>query len=141
VTTQKLEPLRNFEAWQQSVRNFEAWLKGTKAPGAMDVDALIERRGQFLVFEGKPWTNGVSFGYGQHLALQALAKVENFTVYLIGESDDGTRWLMPYSESAKPITSRKNGKLTVWWQPKCFLPVDTDYLKKLVDRWWDAADN
>ena len=40
----------------------------------MDVDVLIERRGRFLVLEAKPWTNGVNVGFGQHLALDALAQ-------------------------------------------------------------------
>lgn len=135
-----LDPLRDYSEWVKSIRNFEGWLKGTKAPGATDIDALIERKGKFLVFEGKPWSNGVSIKYGQHLALQALAKIPSFTVYLIGECEDGAMKLMQYSPVGKPIVSRKDGgRIMCWWQPKKFRPASKESLQELVNAWWDSS--
>lgn len=131
-----LQPLRSYDEWQRSVRNFEAWLKDSGVPGAMDVDALIERHGRFLVFEGKPWSNGVNIGYGQHLALRSLCAMDEFTVYLLGEKGDGKLWIMPYSEKAEPVITRKGGRMQCWWPPKAFLPIDSEYLKNLAGSWW-----
>lgn len=43
-----------------------------------DVDGLIERRGHFLLFEGKP--KGKTLSFGQQLMYNNLAKIEKFTV-------------------------------------------------------------
>jgi hypothetical protein len=57
----------------------------------MDIDFLVERNGQFLVFETKP-PNGDIYDRrfkGQRRALEALARIPQFTVAaLYGEPDE-----------------------------------------------------
>lgn len=134
---QGLDPLRSYDEWAKSVRNFHAWL-GTAVPGASDIDLMVERSGNFLVIEAKPWTNGVTLGYGQHLALARLCELDSHSVYLVGESDEKV-YVMAYSPHTKPITSKKSGKLLAWFPPKCFLPATRDGLKETVAEWWNRA--
>lgn len=52
-----------------------------------DIDMVIERRGRFLVAEWK--REGEVFSVGQRLMLEALSRVNNFTVlYVNGASTD-----------------------------------------------------
>lgn len=46
-----------------------------------DIDMVIERRGHFLVAEWK--REGETFSTGQRLMLEALSRVNNFTVLLV----------------------------------------------------------
>jgi hypothetical protein len=139
VSDQPIEALRDYETFQKSLRDFASWLNGV-VPGASDVDLLIERKGRFLVCELKPWTNGVNLPYGQHLALTRLAELDVFTVYIIGESPDGLH-VMNLNPGMKPITSRRKGKMVVWWEPKRFLPMTRDSLRDVVKNWWDSSSN
>lgn len=127
--------LRSYETWEKSLRNFSSWL-GDATPGAMDLDALIERNKQFLIFEGKPWHTdqlGVSVNYGQHLALSALSEVPSFTVYLVGE--DGERlWVARYSRGGP---SRR--KFSVWWPKNAFVKMTKAGLQDLARGWWQEA--
>jgi hypothetical protein len=53
----------------------------------MDVDFLVERNGQFLVLETK--APRVEIGIGQRRALEAMARLPQFTVAAVwGEPDD-----------------------------------------------------
>lgn len=135
MSPQAADPLRNFEAFTKSLRNFQSWL-GNTVPGAMDVDFMVERKGEFLVLEAKPWTEGVTLPYGQHLALLALSKLAPFQVYLVGEADKRL-YLMPYNTDIEPVTHRKNGKFMVWFPPNRFLPMTAAGLRDLVGGWWE----
>ena len=121
--------MRNYEEWAKSLRNYE-WLAGV-VPGAMDVDVLIERKGHFLVLEAKPWTNGVNVGFGQHLALDALSRLDSFDVYLVGEGKD-CLYLLRYDDRP-PV---RNGTRPVWFPPKRFQRTTKDGLKVFVGEWY-----
>lgn len=123
--------LRDFEKWSQSLRNYE-WL-GTTLPGAMDVDLLIERRGRFFVIEGKPWQRGISVGFGQHLALQALANLDEFDVYLVGEvAGKETLYVARYDDRA-PVMNRTR---PVWFPERRFMRMTKDSFRTLIEQWY-----
>lgn len=125
------QKLRDFAKWEQSLRNYE-WLSGV-VPGAMDVDMLIERKGHFLVLETKPWTNGVNVGFGQHLALNALAKLDEFDVFLVGEVEGkDTLYLVRYDDR-EPI---KKQTRPVWFPPRRFMRTTKEGLRLLVSEWY-----
>ncbi len=126
--------MRDFEKWAQSLRNYE-WL-GDVVPGAMDIDVLIERKGRFLVLEAKPWSNGVNVGFGQHLALWALAQLDEFDVYLIGEVEGkDTLYVLRYDDR-EPIRNRTR---PVWFPPRRFMRMNKDGLRLLVQEWYAEA--
>jgi hypothetical protein len=52
----------------------------------MDIDFIVERNGQFLVYETK--APNVEVGRGQQLALQRLAQLPQFTVATIWGAPD-----------------------------------------------------
>jgi len=122
--------MRNYEEWAKSLRNYE-WLAGV-VPGAMDVDVLIERKGHFLVLETKPWTNGVNVGFGQHLALDALSRLDEFDVYLVGEGSKGQLYMLRYDGDA-PV---RNGTRPVWFPPKRFMRTTKEGLGVFVGEWY-----
>lgn len=134
---QQVDEIRNFAKFQDSLRNFQ-WLNGV-APGAMDVDCLIERKGNFLVFEGKEWQGGVVVPYGQHLALYRLSQQPQFRVYLVGEDDDQLH-LMMYNDAPAPVI-RRRGRATAWWPPSRFIPTTKEQLARLVKAWWKDAED
>lgn len=81
----KQASLRSFDEWSRSIRNYELLFGDTELQGT-DVDMLMERRGHFLVLEGKPLIDGQVFlPLGQYIAFKALAAVPNFTVFIVGE--------------------------------------------------------
>jgi len=133
--------LRNFDEWERSLRNFD-WL-GDAVPGGMDLDFMVERKGNFLVIEGKPWwsgSGGVSVPYGQHLALYRLSRQENFRVYLVGEEGDLLH-LLHYNDAPKPQVRRRAGKPEAWWPPERFIPTNRDGLRRILRGWWrDASE-
>lgn len=134
--TTAVAPIRNFEEWSKSLRNFADWL-GSAAPGAMDVDFLCERNGQFLVIESKAWQKGLAVPYGQHKALYALSKEPNFRVYLAGEDGDDVIHLARYDTSPKPTFMRQ--RKAMWWSPEVFIPSTKEQLASLVKAWWNDA--
>lgn len=124
--------MRNYDEWAKSLRNYE-WLAGV-VPGAMDIDVLIERKGHFLVLEAKPWSNGVNVGFGQHLALEALSRLDSFDVYLVGEGKD-VLYLLRYDDRP-PV---RNGTRPVWFPPKRFMRTTKEGLKVFVQEWYKEA--
>lgn len=124
--------LRNYDTWAGSMRNFQ-WLLDSVS-GAMDIDCLIERKGNFLVVEAKPWTKGVRMSYGQHRALYQLSLQPNTRVYLVGEDRDETIHVTCYNNSPRPIYIRKSN--SVLWPPERFVPTTKDGLSKIVKAWW-----
>lgn len=126
--------LRDFDKWSQSLRNYE-WL-GTVVPGAMDVDVLIERRGHFLVLEAKPWTRGVNVGFGQHLALKALAALDEFDVYLVGEVEGKDTLYVVRYDDRDPVMNQTR---PVWFPPRRFMRTDKEGLRGIVQGWYKEA--
>lgn len=117
------------------MRNFE-WLQDA-ASGASDIDFVCERRNQFLIMEFKPMqTNGVSVGFGQHLLLVALAKLEPVTLYLVGEVEStGTLYALNYGDVQPAIT----GTRPVFFGRKRFMRTTKEGLKLLVGEWYQEA--
>jgi len=131
------QTLRSYANWATSVRNFE-WLMDSVS-GAMDVDCLIERRGHFLVVEGKPWNNGVNLPYGQHRALYALSQQPRTRVYLVGEKPkDDVLHVACVNTSPKPVFVR--GTNQVWWKPETFTPTTRELFVLMVRAWWEDCD-
>jgi hypothetical protein len=131
------QKMRSFDNWQESMRNF-SWLLESVS-GAMDVDCLIERKGNFLIVEGKPWSRGVRMPYGQHRALYQLSLQPNTRVYLVGEDKDDTIHVACYNNSPKPVYVK--GKNLIFWPPDRFVPTTKDGLATIVQAWWkDAGD-
>jgi hypothetical protein len=128
------DPLRSYEEWQTSVRNF-SWMENA-APGAMDVDCLIERKGQFLVIEAKPWRTGVVMPYGQHRALFQLSELENFRVYLVGEDGEDIHVAL-YDGAPAPIYLRDRS--ASYWPPERFVKTTKAKLRDMVSAWWRDA--
>lgn len=123
--------MRSWEEFERSMRNY-TWL-GDAVPGAMDVDFLIERRGQFLVLEFKPWANGVSMGFGQNLALERLALLDVFEVYLVGESERTDALYMCRFGERSPV---KKGTGPVWYPPRRFTRMSKAKMRTFVKTWW-----
>lgn len=130
------ELLKDYNAWKRSLRNF-SWLQGT-VPGATDIDVFIERRGNFMVMETKPWIPkvGVRLPFGQYLALIALAKIPKFTVLLIGEATDDKLYVLNIADA--PGT--KNRTLPVWYKSAQFIRMDKEGLAEMVGGWYEEAD-
>lgn len=128
--------MRDFDAWNASIRNFE-WMGGD-LPGAMDVDMLIERRGRFLVLEGKPWqgTAGVSVPFGQYLALEALANIPQFDVYIIGEAPQSASFYRCRVGERKPMMNRTG---PVRFPPRRFERTSREGLALFVKDWWEGS--
>lgn len=132
------DPLRSYEEFQKSFRFFESWIGGA-APGATDIDCLIERRGNFLVLESKPWAGmGVVVGLGQHLALTALARLQEVDVWLIGESASGERYVTELKDGNVPRVRRSN-RVHAYYPADLFQAVSVEQLQAKVRGWWDEA--
>lgn len=128
--------MRDFDKWSESIRNFE-WLADA-APGGMDVDCLIERKGKFLVFEGKPWRKGVVLPWGQHRALVELAKVPNFRVFLVGEAGERI-FLAEVATAPKPAYMRNSSQAL--WHPDSFMETTKPLMAQFVRDWWEEVTN
>ncbi len=128
------DSLRNTAQLERSIRNFETWI-GDAVSGGMDIDFCVERRGNFLFIEGKPWQKGVVLNFGQHLTLLNLSKQPSTTVLLVGESTDKL-YLAEMGEK-QPIVTRK-GRLTAFYWPKMFRETNVDGLRAYVQKWWEG---
>ena len=105
--------MRDFNAWERSLKNFD-WLKDS-VPGATDLDVFIERRGHFLVMETKAYIPGVGVKvpFGQYLALKALAALDQFDVWLVGETDDPDKLYILNMADKEPTMIRTS---PVWFK-------------------------
>ena len=89
-----------------------------------DLDGIIERRGQFLVFETK--NDNVPLPKGQQILLDQLLKLGVFTVVII--------WGKPGVTALQRVTRyHRNTEKEV--EPTI------EALKELCRKWWDWADN
>ena len=147
---QGIDPLRDYENFQKSLRSFHSWLEGIVS-GASDVDLMIERRGHFLVAELKPWTNGVTLPYGQHLAIQSLARLPQFEVYLVGEQGPPVENTSPsvvtglihfckIDATQQPVIHR-TGSLQAWYEPRLFRSGTIPDFQEVVRQWWEKASS
>jgi hypothetical protein len=128
--------LRDFDGWEKSLRNFE-WIDGV-APGATDLDLVIEKNGHFLVIEDKPFHDGVSVALGQHIALSALVRLDAFTVILQGRCEDDES----AASEAKPFRWVEYGTFPPldrgahrFFPGGLFAKADEDDMRQLVRRW------
>lgn len=55
-----------------------------------DIDGIVERRGYFLILEGKPL--GATLAQGQEIMLRKLADTPRFTVILVEGEAPNTVW-------------------------------------------------
>lgn len=87
----------------------------------MDVDAIVERNGHFLVFETK--ADGVPIPVGQLLTLKALHKLGRFTIFLL--------W-------GKPLPA----KAEIWKaaSKEIYHVEGIDNLRDCVSKWFMWAD-
>ena len=128
--------MRDFDAWEKSLKNFE-WLKDA-VPGATDLDVFIERRGKFLVMETKTYVKGVGVKvpFGQYLALKALAQLDQFDVWLVGETDDPDTLYILNMASTMPTMIRTS---PVWFKWRQFTRTTKEGLAILAKEWFKAA--
>ena len=86
------------------------------------MDFLVERNGQFLVFETK--APNVEIGLGQRRALEALARLPQFTVAAI--------WGAP--DDAEALQECRNG---AWLKAA---PIDNAGLWEWAADWWVSVN-
>lgn len=68
------------------LRDYNSWVADLPGKqGFMDVDALLEKNGRFLVLEYKPPGEGLPLG--QRITLKALVKTGLFTVWVVWHKD------------------------------------------------------
>jgi hypothetical protein len=123
------------DAWRKSISDF-SWLKEAVS-GATDLDLFVERKGKFFVAEGKPWQRGVIMPYGQHRALFQLARLPQFRVYLVGESNNSIH-VANVGTSPAPIV-RRGRPTTAWWPPERFIKTSRDKFADTLRAWWNDA--
>ena len=128
--------MRDFDAWKASLKNFE-WLANA-VPGATDLDVFIERRGQFFVLETKAYSigSGVRVPFGQYLALKALCALPEFTVYLVGETDDPDKFYVLNMADREPTKIRTQ---PVWYKTRQFERTTKEGLAIKATEWYKEA--
>lgn len=141
-------PVRNWQKLAGTLRDFETWL-GDAVPGAMDLDCLIERRGRFLIFEGKPIIQGcIYISLGQLIALRALAALTTFDVWLVGERRDEKKTSKQAFAVAYVRDLPRNLPVAYHDGVRCVVihlgPPNTEdmsvvRLRNLVKTWWEKA--
>ena len=93
----------------------------------MDIDAFIERRGNFLAFETKGL--GVPVPMGQRIALEQLHYLRVFTiVFIAGKSqpEQAEIWRCPGFQSGE--------------KDSCLTPVSVEYMRDFVMDWVRYAE-
>lgn len=121
--------IRDPEQFAASVHSF-SWL-GQDGRGATDLDFFREYRGRFLVMEGKRWHQGLQVPMGQHLALAQLCQLSEFTVYLVGETDGDTFYLLEYGRTA-PLHTNQRG---AYYPGSVFTAKTVPEMRELVRAW------
>ena len=87
----------------------------------MDIDAIVERNGHFLVFETK--ADGVPIPVGQLLTMKALHRTGRFTIFLL--------WGKPLPKKAEIWKAASKDIYHV---------VGIDNLRDCVSKWFTWAD-
>ena len=130
------QELRDFAAWERSLKNF-TWLSDA-VPGATDLDVFIERLGHFLVLETKHYSpgSGVRVPFGQYLALKALADLDEFDVFLVGETDDEDKLYVLNLAEREPTRVRT---APVWFKSRQFTRTTKEGLAIQCKAWFAEA--
>lgn len=108
---------------------------------------MCERRGNFLILEGKPLIDGqVILPLGQYIALRALAAVPNFTVYIVGEGAQVSRArrgafaIASVRDLPRNLVQRRwSGVRSVVIPSSLLEPVSVTGLRNTLKRWWEEA--
>lgn len=139
--------LRSFENWQASLRCFDWIPKGV--PGAQDIDILIERKGRFLVIEGKPKAGpSVLIPLGQFIALRSLASIEQFTVLIVAEDDEAKQdqaiphyGVLHLTGDTRPHfeTTRSGQRQVGFYVDGSFKHMTLDQLQEVLRVWWKTG--
>lgn len=134
--------LRDRDAFERSLRNYEAFLDEAGIPGGCDVDLTIERRGNHVVFEGKPWRGGVTVPVGQYMALRSLSEKDRVSVVVVGETgdDDGTVYIanLAHAKAAGLIANEARGVPFV--QAAAFRKTTWSGLAAFIGDWYRRVD-
>lgn len=78
--------IRSFERFSESLRCYD-WVAGV-VPGLMDLDAVLERRGDVLILEGKHRRgNKIHVPLGQFLTLKTFSEKPGVEVWLVAEGE------------------------------------------------------
>lgn len=107
-----------------------AWTQGCFGPGKitpMDFDGVVERKGNFIVFETKD--AGVPIPKGQEITLQSAHALGVFTIMLIhgkGSPEAAQIWCQPDFRGGKVM--------------KSFAPICVDRARDFVTSWYEYAD-
>ncbi len=117
--------IHNEEAFKNSIWNWDI-LKGcfsaTKT-AVMDIDGILERHNQFIVFETKSLNSTVSMG--QQLTFEAMQRTGVFTVVIVwGKRNEPQFYKVFYSNG---YTTDK-------------MPCTLADMRALVDRWYKYAN-
>lgn len=128
--------IRDYEEWARSIRNFANWV-GDAVPGGSDLDFICERKGQFLVVEGKHYHQGMMIPYGQWLMLKQLAKLPQFTVLLVGEGDDDQLFITDLDNPDLDCTFSRGRGMCVG--PRSFVTSNVEGLQETLREWWEWA--
>ena len=125
-----IRDISKFNEWQPA--SFDGqfhweFLKGAFGPSIMpmDMDAVIERNGYFLVIETKNNEN-VAIPYGQKLSLKTLAKTGYFSVMIL------------YGKSPDKITSYQ-----LWYGDKEYTvkPADAEMVYSRCSSWYSYVNS
>ena len=107
------------------------WTQGCFGGGKitpMDFDGVVERKGNFIIFETKD--QGTPIPKGQLITLQKVHQLGVFTIMLIyGKSapEQAQVWCPPDFKKGLVMTD--------------FKPIDTARARKFVSDWYDYADS
>jgi len=98
-----------------------------KPEAIQDIDAIIERKGKFLIFETK--NNGVEVPRGQEITLEQLLKLGKGNIHI----------MIIYGKSPKTISA-----IEEWfWQKKIkktgFKKCDSNYVLGRVKKWFESG--
>jgi hypothetical protein len=80
----------------------------------MDIDAIVERKGHFIIFETKRLDN-IEIPIGQKITLKTLHELKNFTIIILhGKSGDEISKIVAYPEGGKGMAIPfENAKQTI----------------------------
>jgi hypothetical protein len=121
---------KNLSAGNDGVFDWE-WLNDAFKPSKItltDIDAIVERNGQFLVIETK---NSNHLPQGQKILLEQLVRKGNFTIfYVVGKNKDNITFLEIWGLD-------KNKKIMKYKQQK----PSGEILFQFVKKWFKMVEN
>ena len=145
--------IRSFERFTESLRCYD-WVDGV-VPGLMDLDAVLERRGDVLILEGKHRRgNKIHVPLGQFLTLKSLSQKPGIEVWLVAEAEDAkTGAAKGYSVAdirglERPDFELREQGVRMWGfycsgphgRKRGWMQVDLQGLRDLLGEWWHERD-